>query len=42
MKAVVMTERVKSILDWVSPLDFSVQQKLALKTRQQGTGLWCL
>jgi hypothetical protein len=37
-----MTERVKNILDWISPLDFSVQQNLAFKTRQQGTGLWFL
>jgi hypothetical protein len=35
-----MTEQVKNILDWISLLDFSVQQKLAFKMHQKGTGLW--
>lgn len=37
-----MTEQVKNILDWISPLDFSVQQKLAFIMHQKGTGLWFL
>jgi hypothetical protein len=35
MKAVIMTGQVKNILGWISPLDFSVQQKLAFKMRQE-------
>lgn len=37
-----MTENSQRILNWITPLDFDLQQNNILAQRQEGTGLWLL